>query len=102
MDAVAADADITVLILDNETVGMTGAQDPIVPSSRLHQIVLGVGVPPEHCHVVDAHPRRVKSNGELLRREIEHRGVSVVIARRECKVVAKRRAHIPDESEVVA
>ncbi len=102
MDAVAADADITVLILDNETVGMTGAQDPIVPSSRLHQIVLGVGVSPEHCHVVDAHPRRVKSNGELLRREMEHRGVSVVIARRECKVVAKRRAHIPDESEVVS
>jgi indolepyruvate ferredoxin oxidoreductase alpha subunit len=100
MDAVAADADITVLILDNETVGMTGAQDPIVPSSRLHQIVLGVGVPPEHCHVVDAHPRKVKQNAGLLRREMDHRGVSVVIARRECKVVAKRRAHIPDATEV--
>ena len=41
LDAAAADADMTVLILDNETVGMTGAQDPIVPSSRLHAIVLG-------------------------------------------------------------
>ena len=102
IDAVAADADITVLILDNETVGMTGAQEPIVPSSRLHQIVLGVGVPPEHCHVVDAHPRRVKANAELLRREMEHRGVSVVIARRECKVVAKRRAHVPDATEVAS
>jgi indolepyruvate ferredoxin oxidoreductase alpha subunit len=100
IDAVAADADITVLILDNETVGMTGAQDPIVPSSRLYQIVLGVGVPPEHCHVVDAHPRQVKANAEVLRREMEHHGVSVVIARRECKVVVKRRAHVPDATEV--
>ena len=102
LDAVAADADITVLILDNETVGMTGAQEPIVPSSRLHQIVLGVGVPPEHCHVVDAHPRQVKHNAEVLRRELEHHGLSVVIARRECKVVAKRRAHVPDATEVMA
>jgi indolepyruvate ferredoxin oxidoreductase alpha subunit len=102
VDAVAADADMTVLILDNETVGMTGAQDPIVPSSRLLQIVLGVGVPPEHCHTVDAHPRRVKQNAELLRREMEHHGLSVVIARRECKVVAKRRARIPDATEVAS
>lgn len=102
MDAVAAGADITVLILDNETVGMTGAQDPIVPSSRLHQIVLGVGVRPEHCHVVDAHPRHVLRNAEVLRREMDHRGVSVVIARRECKVVVKRRAHVPDATEVAS
>jgi indolepyruvate ferredoxin oxidoreductase alpha subunit len=102
IDAVAADADITVLILDNETVGMTGAQEPIVPSSRLHQIVLGVGVRPEHCHVVDAHPRHVQANAEVLRREMDHRGVSVVIARRECKVVVKRRAHVPDATEVAS
>jgi indolepyruvate ferredoxin oxidoreductase alpha subunit len=93
LDAVAADTDMTVLILDNETIGMTGAQDPIVPSSRLHQIVLGLGVDPEHCHVVDAHPRKVQANAALLRREFAHRGLSVVVARRECKVVAKRRAH---------
>ena len=102
MDAVAAGADITVLILDNQTVGMTGAQDPIVPSERLRQIVLGVGVPPEHCVVVDAHPRRVAQNAELLRREMEHRGVSVVIAQRECKVVAQRRTRIPDAAEVAS
>jgi indolepyruvate ferredoxin oxidoreductase alpha subunit len=92
IDAVAADTDMTVLILDNETVGMTGAQDPIVPSSRLEQIVRGAGVPEEHLHVVDAHPRKVEANAGILRREMDHRGLSVVIARRECKVVAKRRA----------
>jgi len=92
MDAVAANADMTVLILDNETVGMTGAQDTAVPSSRLEAIARAAGVAPEHFHVVDAHPRRVDDNAAILRREFEHRGLSVVIARRECKVAAKRRA----------
>jgi indolepyruvate ferredoxin oxidoreductase, alpha subunit len=92
MDAVAAGTDMTVLILDNRTVGMTGGQDPIVPSARLHEIVLGVGVDPEHCHVVNAHPRKIGENADLLRHEIAHRGVSVIIAATDCLLVAKRRA----------
>ena len=90
LDAAAANTDMTVLILDNKTVGMTGAQDTIVPSSRLDEIVRGVGVHPEHFHVVDAHPRRVKGNADLLRREIEYHGLSVIVARRACKKVAPR------------
>jgi TPP-dependent indolepyruvate ferredoxin oxidoreductase alpha subunit len=35
MDAVAENAHMTVVILDNEAVGMTGAQPTILPSSRL-------------------------------------------------------------------
>jgi indolepyruvate ferredoxin oxidoreductase alpha subunit len=91
MDAVAADTDMTLLILDNEAVGMTGAQEPIVPSQRLQEIVLGLGVAKEHYHVVDAHPRKVDANAAILKREMDHRGLSVVIAVRECKTVAKRR-----------
>jgi indolepyruvate ferredoxin oxidoreductase alpha subunit len=72
---------------------MTGAQEPVVPSSRLEEIARASGVSPEHFHVVDAHPRRVGTNAWLLRREIAHRGLSVIIARRECKVAAKRHAH---------
>jgi indolepyruvate ferredoxin oxidoreductase alpha subunit len=90
IDCIAADTDMTLLILDNQTVGMTGAQDTVVPSSRLHEIVLALGVKPDHFHVVDAHPRRVEENARILRAEIEHRGLSVVIAARECKVAAKR------------
>ena len=40
---------------------------------------------------MDAHPRKVHENAEVIRKAIEHRGLSVVIARRECKVAAKRR-----------
>jgi indolepyruvate ferredoxin oxidoreductase alpha subunit len=92
LDAATADTDMTVLILDNQAVGMTGAQEPLVPSSRLEQIVLGLGVDPAHCHVVEAHPRRVKQNAELLRRECAHRGLSVVIASWPCKEIVRRHA----------
>ena len=95
MDAAASDANLTVLILDNSAVAMTGAQDPIVSSARLELIVLGLGVAPEHCHVVDPHPRRVAANAEVLRRAIAHRGLSVVIAARECKEITRRKARAP-------
>jgi indolepyruvate ferredoxin oxidoreductase, alpha subunit len=92
VDAVAADANMTVLILDNSAVAMTGAQDPVVSSDRLHAIVLGTGVPPAHCHVVDPHPHKVEANAQVLRNEIAHRGLSVVIAARECREITRRRA----------
>jgi indolepyruvate ferredoxin oxidoreductase alpha subunit len=84
LDAVASRANMTVLILDNETVGMTGGQSTIIASPKLKNIVLGLGVEPEHVHVVDAHRRNDAENTRIIRREIEHPGVSVVIAVREC------------------
>ncbi len=84
MDAAAADADMTVVILDNATVGMTGSQPTILPSRKLRDLVLGLGVPEERVHVVEAHPGRTAENAEILRREIAHRGLSVVIFHREC------------------
>lgn len=92
LDAVAADTDMTVLILDNMTVAMTGTQETIVSSERLDAIVRGLGVPTGHFHVVDPHPRRVAGNADVIRREIEHHGLSVVVARRACKQIA---AHVP-------
>jgi indolepyruvate ferredoxin oxidoreductase alpha subunit len=100
MDATAADSDMTVLILDNETVAMTGLQPTVLPHSRLESVVLGVGVDPDHVHVVDVHPRRLAELEDVLSREIEHQGVSVVIAVRECIEKAKhdRRAGRDAES----
>jgi indolepyruvate ferredoxin oxidoreductase alpha subunit len=89
MDAVAADTDMTLLILDNQTVGMTGGQPTILPSSRLHALVLALGIDPGHVHVLDAHPRHAAANAARLRREIDHRGLSVVIMVRECIETAK-------------
>lgn len=92
VDAAAADTDMTIVILDNQATAMTGGQPPVVPSNRLHDVVLGTGVSPQHCQVVDPHPRKVEAITEILRREIAHRGLSVVIASRECIQTTKRKS----------
>jgi len=91
IDAVAADSDITVVILDNQVVAMTGSQPTILPSSRLRELVLGLGVDPDHCNVLSAHPKSVDQMADVLHAAIEHRGLSVVISHRECVVSARKR-----------
>jgi indolepyruvate ferredoxin oxidoreductase alpha subunit len=91
IDAVTADADMTVVILDNQVVAMTGSQPTVLPSSKLAGVVLGVGVDPDHFRVLDAHPKRIDEMTDVMRAEIEHRGLSVVIAHRECVVSARKR-----------
>ena len=84
MDAVAANTDMTLIILDNETTAMTGGQPTILPSSRLQPLVLGLGVDPGHVHVLEAHHRHTERNREIIHRELAHPGLSVIIAVREC------------------
>jgi indolepyruvate ferredoxin oxidoreductase alpha subunit len=81
---------MTLIIADNATVAMTGTQPTILPQPQLERVVLGVGVDPEHFHVLTAHPKHVETNAATIRREIEHRGLSVIIARRECLESAKQ------------
>jgi indolepyruvate ferredoxin oxidoreductase alpha subunit len=91
MDAVAADTDMTVLVLDNDTVGMTGQQDTLLPGSRLEPIIAGVGVDPAHLHVVEMTPKAVDDLTELLRKEMAHPGLSVIVAAKECVEALKDR-----------
>ena len=102
IDAIAANTDMTVIILDNEVVAMTGAQPTLLPSSRLKGVLLGLGVPEAHCHVLQAHPRHHDANADVIRQELEHHGLSVIVAVRECvealrarKAVAKHAAEVP-------
>ncbi len=91
MDAVAANTDMTLIILDNEVVAMTGGQTSVLPSSRLKDLVLGLGVDPAHMHLLTAHPRNVESMTKTIRAELDHPGLSVVICVRECIETARRR-----------
>lgn len=84
IDAIAANTDMTVVILDNEVVAMTGAQPTMMPSSRLQGVLLGLGVPEAHCHVLEAHPKHHAANVEIIRKELAHPGLSVIVAVREC------------------
>ncbi|MCK4513970.1 MAG: indolepyruvate ferredoxin oxidoreductase, partial [Spirochaetaceae bacterium] len=84
VDAVEANTPMTLVILDNSIVAMTGGQPSATTSERLEAIVRGVGVSPEH--IVTLRPIRTEAdeNAEILRREMAYRGLSVVIARRGC------------------
>jgi indolepyruvate ferredoxin oxidoreductase alpha subunit len=82
--AAKRNAPITVLILDNGTVGMTGQQDTMATGESLERVVRGLGVAPEHLRVVRPHPKEHDAMVQLLKEEVAYEGTSVVIARRPC------------------
>lgn len=84
LSAAAHDANITVFVLDNATTAMTGTQDSLTCGQRLIDVILGVGANPEHVHVLDPRPQKHKENTEIIRREIAHKGLSVIIPQRAC------------------
>jgi indolepyruvate ferredoxin oxidoreductase alpha subunit len=84
VDAVSTKTPMTVIILDNSIVAMTGCQPTMLPSSQLEKAVLGIGVDPAHLRVIEAKPGRIEENARILMEEAEYRGVSVVIMVREC------------------
>ncbi|MFP3089164.1 indolepyruvate ferredoxin oxidoreductase subunit alpha [Treponema sp. TIM-1] len=84
IDAVTADLPMTVIILDNSIVAMTGCQETMIPSNRLPPLILGLGVKPEHLLELEAKRQFLEENAARLKTEIEYQGLSVVILRREC------------------
>ncbi len=83
LDAVNDKAQITVIISDNLTTAMTGGQDS-AGTNKFEAICLGLGVEPEHVRVVVPLPKNMEEITRILREEIEYKGVSVIIPRREC------------------
>ncbi len=90
IDAVSHKTPMTLLVLDNETTGMTGAQPTILPGQRLKDIAVACGVDPAHVHIVNAHKKDHAQNVEIMKRELAYEGVSVVIAVRACLEAAKK------------
>ncbi len=91
VDCVSCETDVTIIIVDNETVAMTGGQTTILPSSRLENVVRGIGVDPDHLITIPAHRKFHEENKEKLRRELGYKGVSVIIAVRECIETARKK-----------
>ena len=90
LDAVNERSNITVIISDNLTTGMTGGQDS-AGTGRLEQICAGIGVDPAHIRVVVPLPKNREELKAMIREEIAYPGVSVIIPRRECIQTAKRK-----------
>lgn len=91
LDAVNANANITIIISDNLTTGMTGGQDS-AGTGKLEQICIGMGVDPAHVRVAIPLPKNMEEMKEIIREEINYKGVSVIIPRRECIQTARRHA----------
>ena len=91
LDAATANTDMTVVILDNSTVAMTGGQDSFGSGERLLRMIEGLGVPREHIRVIEPLPKNHEKNVGVIREEIEHHGLSVIVAVRECLVEARKK-----------
>ncbi len=91
LDAVEKNANVVILILDNDTTAMTGMQDSSV-TGKLERICLGLGVEEEHLRVITPLKAKHDENVKVFTEEFNYNGVSVVIARRPCiHVFAKRK-----------
>ena len=90
IDAIEDNADMTLFILDNAGVAMTGGQPSKGTGDRLVTLVKGLGVDPAHLRVVEAHPKQKEANIKIVREEVAYKGLSVIIARRECLEMAKK------------
>lgn len=83
LDAINENANITVIISDNLTTAMTGGQDS-AGTNKFEAICRGLGLNNEHLKVVVPVPKNLPEITRILKEEIEYKGVSVIIPRREC------------------
>lgn len=83
LDCVNDNTPVTIIINDNSTVGMTGGQESSA-FTRLESICLGMGVDREHLRVINPLPKHHDENVAIIKKELDYKGVSVVIPQRAC------------------
>jgi len=83
LDAINEKAPITVIISDNESISMTGGQESSA-KGKLEDICEGLGVEKEHIHVLLPVPKKHEEIKDIIRKECDYQGVSVIIPRRIC------------------
>ncbi|MDR1306246.1 MAG: indolepyruvate ferredoxin oxidoreductase subunit alpha [Treponema sp.] len=91
IDAVEANTPMTLIILDNSIVAMTGCQPTAFPSSKLKSLILGTGLDPSHYLELEAKKQFLEENAAKLKKEAEYRGLSVAVFKRECLEAARKR-----------
>lgn len=82
LSAAASNADMTVVILDNATVAMTGAQETFLAADKLVQVIRGIGV--SDVTVIEPLPKNHEANVKVFSDAIERKGLSVIVSRRPC------------------
>ena len=90
LDAVVKNSPITIVIGDNSTTGMTGGQKSQA-TGRIENICLGIGVSRDHLRLITPLRKNHEENVRIMKEEFEFKGVSVIIAERECIQTATQR-----------
>jgi indolepyruvate ferredoxin oxidoreductase alpha subunit len=98
LDAVVKNSTITVIISDNSTTGMTGGQQSQA-TGRLKEICTGIGVLPEHIRELTPLRKNHDEMVNVMKEEFEYKGVSVIIASRECIQTATKRKRAEASNE---
>jgi indolepyruvate ferredoxin oxidoreductase alpha subunit len=83
LDCVNENSNVTIIISDNETTAMTGGQDS-AGTGRIEAICEGIGVAKEHIRTVIPLKKNHEEIKQIIREEIDYKGISVIIPRREC------------------
>ena len=91
LDCVNSNANVLIIISDNETTGMTGGQDSSA-TGKIHAICKGIGVEPEHLREIVPLKKNYEEMKAMIREEIEYQGVSVIVPCRECIQTYARKA----------
>ena len=90
LEAVIENTPVTIIISDNSAIAMTGAQDSSA-SGRIVNICRGIGVDKNHLKIITPLHKNLNENIDLIRNEINYKGVSVVIAQRPCVQLSKEQ-----------
>ena len=91
LDAAANNAPVTLFVVDNATVAMTGGQPSYATGDVLLGIIKGLGVSEEHIRVITPLPKFLEKNISIIDEEIAYQGTSVIVASRPCVQELKKR-----------
>ena len=94
LTAADVNANVTVIILDNRVVGMTG-QQPSQALDQVERMVLGMGIATDQLQVLTPLPNQHGTNVQAVEAALRHPGLSVVVFRREC-IQSLRRGLLKD------
>lgn len=94
LTAAGSGANVTIMILDNRVVGMTG-QQPSQALDQVERMVLGMGIPESQLQVLTPLPKQHGANVKGMEAALQYPGPSVVVFRREC-IQSLRRGLLKD------
>ncbi len=90
LDAANENTPMTVLILDNSTVAMTGGQKSSATGDSIFQLINGMGVHKNHVVEMEPLPKNHAENVAILKNELAYEGLSVIVSARECLETIKK------------